>query len=114
MMRRLAAALAVLTLAACGTPEPKEPPGPAGLRPITVLPEPLDVPPIPEPIKDSCGAWEMRALVGKPRSQIPAPLYPDKRRVTCTTCPVTRDFRPDRMNILFDAETGIVEEITCG
>ena len=42
------------------------------------------------------------------------PVDPTKRRVTCTTCPVTTDYSPERLNILFDAETGIIKEVKCG
>ena len=112
-MRRLAL-IAVLALAACAAPPPPAPPPPASLRPIVVIPEPLNVPPIPEPVKDSCGAWELQSLIGKPRSQIPGPTYPDRWRVACTTCLVTMDFRADRLTILFDPDTGIVKELKCG
>ena len=104
----------LLVLAACAAPPPKESPQIVGLRPVVINPEPLDIPPIPEPVKDSCGAWELQDLIGKPRSQVPAPVYPERRRMACTTCPVTQDFRADRLTILFDAETGIVKELKCG
>jgi hypothetical protein len=35
-------------------------------------------------------------------------------RVVCTTCPTTRDYRPDRLNVRFNQETGIVEQVDCG
>ena len=35
-------------------------------------------------------------------------------RIVCTTCPTTRDFRPDRLNIRFNQETGIIETVDCG
>jgi DNA polymerase-3 subunit chi len=50
-------------------------------------------------------AWEAQAFVGKKRTDLPAPVDPTRWRVACTTCPVTMDFRPDRLNILFDADT---------
>ena len=52
--------------------------------------------------------------MGKPRSEIPVPADPSKRRVACTTCPVTMDYSPERLNIFFDAETGIIKEVKCG
>jgi hypothetical protein len=42
------------------------------------------------------------------------PNDPSRRRVACTTCPVTMDFREDRVNILFDADTGVIKEVKCG
>ncbi len=35
-------------------------------------------------------------------------------RVVCTTCPTTRDYRPDRLNVWFDQETGVIQRTTCG
>lgn len=61
-----------------------------------------------------CEAKALQHLVGKSRSEIPVPLDPSKRRVTCTTCPMTMDYRFDRVNILFDKVTGIIKEVRCG
>ena len=63
---------------------------------------------------DTCQAGEFQYLVGKPRTDIPVPVDPSKRRVACTTCPVTMDFRADRLNIFYDEATGIVREARCG
>lgn len=116
---RLILAVAVLSVSACAAsaPEintPAKLPTPAGLVPVKIVPEPQNMPPLPEPKTDSCGAGELASLIGKPRSQIPAPVYPDRRRVACTTCPMTPDVRADRLTILFDADTGIVKELKCG
>ena len=35
-------------------------------------------------------------------------------RIVCTTCPTTRDLRPDRLNIRFDQATGIIRSVDCG
>lgn len=35
-------------------------------------------------------------------------------RIVCTTCPTTRDYRPDRLNIRFDQDTGIIQSVDCG
>jgi len=113
MMRSVASAvIAAALLAACAAQdEPPPPPAPPP-PPIEIFPDPLDIPPPPPP--DSCGAWELQSLLGQPRSAIPPPLYPERRRVTCTTCPVTRDYREDRLNIFFDADTGIIQVVNCG
>ena len=63
---------------------------------------------------DVCKAGELKWLVGKPRTEIPVPVDVVNRRVTCTTCPVTQDYSPHRLNIFFDAQTGIVEQVSCG
>jgi hypothetical protein len=52
--------------------------------------------------------------VGKSRTEIPIPIDPAKQRVACTTCPVTMDFSPQRLNFFFDAATGVIKEVRCG
>ena len=63
---------------------------------------------------DLCHAAELQSLVGQPRTEIPVPVDVINRRVTCTTCPVTEDYSPYRLNIFYDQDTGIVEEVRCG
>lgn len=70
--------------------------------------------PTAEAEKDQCGLKEAQAFVGKPRTSLPAPVDPSRWRVACTTCPVTMDYRADRLNILFNADTGVVQEVKCG
>ena len=71
-------------------------------------------PPAAEADKDHCGLKDARQYVGKPRTSLPAPVDPSRWRVACTTCPVTMDYRADRLNILFNADTGVVQEVKCG
>lgn len=63
---------------------------------------------------DICRAGELQWLVGRPRTDIPVPVDVVNRRVTCTTCPVTMDYNPGRLNILYDRDTGVVREVKCG
>ncbi|MBU1377833.1 MAG: peptidase inhibitor I78 [Alphaproteobacteria bacterium] len=99
---------AFLGLAACSTaPEPAAP------SPTPTAPPP-PVPPAPQPVADSCGAHDLQSLVGRPRSEIPVPVKPDLQRVACTTCAVTMDFNPNRLNFFFDAQTGLIKEVRCG
>jgi hypothetical protein len=63
---------------------------------------------------DECGAAHYQYLVGKTKSAIPAAPAGARWRVTCTTCPVTMDYAPTRLNIFFDEKTGIVREVRCG
>ena len=77
---------------------------------------PMDETPMPpmddEP--DQCMASAAQWLVGKPKSAIPPKPSGAVWRITCTTCPVTMDYNPNRLNILFDEETEIVKEVRCG
>jgi hypothetical protein len=52
--------------------------------------------------------------VGKPKTDIPVPVDVINRRVTCTTCPVTEDYSPYRLNILFNPQSNVIEQVRCG
>ncbi|MDP2116420.1 MAG: hypothetical protein Q8J71_03385 [Brevundimonas sp.] len=66
------------------------------------------------PTADLCRAGELQWLVGKPKTDIPVPVDVVNRRVTCTSCPVTQDYSPYRLNILFNEQTSLVEQVRCG
>lgn len=105
MIRRLVLVLAAgLALSGCATESSDPPPPP---------PAPAPPPPPPEPA-DQCGAAEAQRFIGRHRSEIPVPVNPGLQRVACTTCPVTMDFHPRRLNFFYDAESGIVREVRCG
>jgi hypothetical protein len=113
MKRWMAAAAMLMTLAACASepdtapPTPQPPPAPAQ--------KPAPPPPkASRPSADMCGAYEVQDLVGRPRSEIPVPVLPALQRVACTTCQVTQDFNPRRLNFFYDAETGLIKEVKCG
>jgi hypothetical protein len=109
-MKRMFVAAALAALAACATPA--EAPPAAAPAPATPLPA---TPPPPDPPQpDACGAYQLQHLVGRPRSEIPVAPDPGKHRVACTTCPVTQDYRADRLNFFFDANTGLIEQVRCG
>lgn len=103
----LAALALALALAACAS-EPSPPPASPSPQPPPAAPEP------PPPPPDQCGAAEAQKYVGRPRTAIPVPVLPALQRVACTTCAVTLDFNPRRLNFFFDAETGVVKEVRCG
>ncbi|HVI30891.1 peptidase inhibitor I78 [Phenylobacterium sp.] len=105
-MRIRLAVLGALLAAGCAAPPAEAPPPPAAAPPRAA--------PAPPPPRDRCGAAELQHLVGRPRSEIPVPVRPERQRVACTTCPVTQDFSPERLNFFFDAQTGIIREIRCG
>jgi hypothetical protein len=112
---RIGASLALaMTLAACSSdlapaPAPQAPPA---IRGPDVEASALPMPPPAE--KDQCGAADLQALVGRPRSEIPVPVDPARQRVACTTCPVTMDHDPRRLNFFFDADSGLIKQIRCG
>ena len=88
---RILALIAVLAAAACA---PAAPPTPGPGAPWR------------------CDADDARSLVG---SHVGAVTFPQDAnvRLVCTTCPMTRDYRPDRLTILFDEQTGIIESVRC-
>jgi hypothetical protein len=105
-MRRVAL-IGLLVVASCA---PMEAP-----RDERTLPPPVVVaPPPPPPPPDYCGANDLQYLVGKHRTDIPVPVDPGRRRVTCTTCPVTMDYSATRLNIYYDASNGIIRKVECG
>ena len=105
---------------ASGPEAPSAPPPPVVHAPPSPTPVPAPKPAAPrapeyKPLaNDTCGAQALQHLVGKPRTEIPVPLYPDKRRVVCSTCVVTQEFRADRQTIVFDTDTGIIKSVNCG
>lgn len=66
-----------------------------------------------EPIPQRCDAEAARSLIG---SHVGAVSFPAGAnvRVVCTTCPTTKDLRPDRLNVRFDQDTGIIRSVDCG
>ncbi|HZC16308.1 MAG TPA: hypothetical protein VE309_06070 [Caulobacteraceae bacterium] len=95
---------------------------PQTVTPLTgPAPQPPQEPPyiappvsLAPPIASHCEAASLAYLVGKPRTEIPVPVDPTSRRVSCTTCPVTQDYQPGRTDILFDAASGLITEVKCG
>lgn len=124
---------AAATLAACTEPgsnlsngqNSAEQAGPMAPENEVVMSEPIreepgtgnragPMPPENDGDADQCNAGEYQYLVGQPRSRIPEKPAGATWRVTCTSCPITMDYSPARMNIFYDEETEIVEEVRCG
>lgn len=91
-MRMFAIALAGALLAGCAARQAEPPPVAEG---------------------GQCGAAALQAYVGKPRSELPA-TDPARTRIVCATCPVTSDYRFDRLNVVYDTATDRIVRITCG
>jgi hypothetical protein len=99
-----------LALAACSA-VPAETPDQSGAQPS---PAPVSPPAAERPEADQCKATDYQWLVGQPQSRIPQKPANANWRVVCTTCPVTMDHSPQRLNIFFDRRTKLVESVRCG
>jgi hypothetical protein len=108
MKAHVLSALALGILAACATTNPTDAASSEKISKDEVAQanKPLE--------KDSCGAAARQTLVGKNRSEIPPAPAGANWRVACTTCAVTLDYRPDRLNIFFDEQTGEIRQVRCG
>jgi Peptidase inhibitor I78 family len=107
MRSHVLSALALGILAACATnPDDAASPGKISKDEVAQANTPLE--------KDSCGSAARQALVGKNKSEIPPAPAGANWRVACTTCAVTLDYRPDRLNIFFDEQTGEIKQVRCG
>lgn len=83
-------------------------------KPSTPAPSTPSAPQFKPVANDQCGAMDLQHLIGKPRTDIPVPLHPGKRRVVCSTCAVTMDYSADRQTIVFDTDTGLIQSVKCG
>ena len=103
-----------LALAGCAGPTGAQ--TAAVLPPVRIVAGSLLLPATPPraPSRDTCGAAALAGLISKPRTQIPVATDLSHRRVSCTACPVSPDIRLDRVNILYDARTGLIAKIACG
>lgn len=104
--------IALAALAACSSTPASDASGPRAVEEAQMS-QPVGSRPT-DPAADLCKAGEMQWLVGKPKTDIPVPVDVVNRRVTCTTCPVTEDYSPHRLNIFFNEQTGTVEQVRCG
>lgn len=79
-------------------------------------PAPTQVVPAPtlSTSEDVCGAAARQNWVGQSISSLPRAPSGAVWRQTCTTCFKTDDFRPERLNIAFDAASGRIVSVTCG
>ena len=113
MIRQVAfAAVLAAALAGCTGPSSADPAaGPPPVVQAPPMPTPVLTPPPAEP---QCEAASLMYLIGKPRTEIPVPVEPARRRVYCSSCIITEDYAPGRTDIVFDSQTGIVTAVKCG
>ena len=128
-MKRALVLIALAGLSACAQPERQAPtradapvvqPAPARFDTPTpyVTPRQSSLPPAPAVASgagaDACGAGAHAYLVGKNRSEIPVPVDPANRRVHCSTCAVTQELNPRRLNIVYANDSGTITAVRCG
>ena len=117
---KTAAVIALALASACASPSAKAPPAAPTIAPPAPVATPppaaptAAVAPAPTPQPDSCGALPLQYLVGRPRTEIPVPVNPGNRRVVCSSCFVSQDYKPYRQTITYDPQTGLVTSVKCG
>ncbi|MFN4092437.1 MAG: I78 family peptidase inhibitor [Brevundimonas sp.] len=75
--------------------------------------EPTAPPPMSD-APDQCRASSYQRFVGQNRSTLPAQPAGETWRVVCSTCAVTMDYNPSRLNVIYDIDTNIVTQVNCG
>lgn len=63
---------------------------------------------------DQCRASQYQNWIGRNRSELPAAPVGQVWRVTCSTCAVTMDYNPGRLNIVYDDASGVIRSVRCG
>ncbi|RZJ42940.1 MAG: hemolysin [Brevundimonas sp.] len=92
-MRMILSALAAAALAAACAPTPS--------------------PETPGTGAQQCNAEASQSLIGSHVGAVDFAAGANVR-IACTTCAVTMDYNPNRLNVFFVEETGIIERVTCG
>ncbi|MBN8552824.1 MAG: hemolysin [Caulobacterales bacterium] len=69
--------------------------------------------PVP-PENDRCRASIHQDLVGRQHSEIPVAPAGALWRISCSSCAVTMDYNPQRMNIVYDDRSGVIQSVSCG
>lgn len=59
----------------------------------------------------TCRAGNLTGYVGRPYKRLQK-IRPDARYV-CSTCPMTMDFRADRLTVTYDAKTKRIKQLRC-
>lgn len=69
---------------------------------------------IKPPPGDLCHARAAKPLIGRAISDVPKPRHGYSHRFVCTTCQVTTDYNPRRLNLIFNEKTRKVTALQCG
>lgn len=92
-------------------------PGLAAAALLVAACAPVDPAPAPMPPGDGpsqCRADQYQRYIGRHRSELPPRPAGEVWRVTCTSCPMTMDYNPSRLNILYQESSGVIREVRCG
>ena len=60
----------------------------------------------------SCNGNALRRFIGKPVKEMQR-VRKDKVRYVCEGCPMTMDFSPERLTVIYSEKTGLVKEMGC-
>jgi hypothetical protein len=61
-----------------------------------------------------CRAENYQRFIGRHRSTLPQTPADESWRLACSTCAVTMDFRADRLTIVYDVRTELIQSARCG
>ena len=86
----------------------------AGLAGCQTSPSAVQADASAEAAADTCGSRQFAWLVGQDHKKAPPTSAGKVVRVVCSTCPMTMDYNGERLNVIYDAKTGVVEKLTCG
>lgn len=60
----------------------------------------------------SCKGNELKRFIGKPVKEMQQ-VRKDKVRYVCEGCPITMDFSPERLTVIYSEKTGLVVRMSC-
>lgn len=61
-----------------------------------------------------CRAENYQRYIGRNRSELPRTPADENWRLACSTCAVTMDYRADRLTIVYNTQTNLIESARCG
>lgn len=106
MMRAVLAGLAMLVAAGCTTEQPT-------YRDLDRMARRQQEEAISRPPPDTCQMAAHQNLIGRDGASIDQTTLPAGSRVICHNCPVTLDYRAERLNVDLGAD-GKVVRLHCG
>lgn len=75
-------------------------------------PDPTPAP--PSSGEKVCRAENYQRYIGRNRSELPRTPADENWRLACSTCAVTMDYRADRLTIVYNTQTNLIESARCG